>query len=291
MWGAIIGGLVEMGGNIIGQLISEGKVKEAEDLLYRAAKDNVPLDPPSLNEYAMQVLGDSEFKKIMGDPSLREAQMHALDKMREIEDAGGLTLEDKAVLNKQLNETARRESGQRQLITEQMNARGTGGSGAELAMQLANAQGAADRNNQAGLDVAGMAQKRYFDAIRARGQMAGDLRGQDFNEASSVAHAQDMRDQFNNSERYRRSMANWEGRNEAGQARYLRAQDRANILTGQAAQAQQQWGQGGHAANQTVQGAYDYYQADQKKKKNAGGSQYSKDEDDGGFGGYYGGGR
>jgi hypothetical protein len=76
-----------------------------------------------------------------------------------------------------------------------------GGSGAELAAQLANQQNAAQRQNETSLDVAGMAQKRAFDALAQRGRMAGDIRGQDFGERFRTGSARDEINRYNADQR------------------------------------------------------------------------------------------
>src|SRR5690606_33373605 len=63
--------------------------------------------------------------------------------------------------------------------------------------KLQSSQAATDRNAQQGLDVAGMAQQRALQAMMERGNMSGQMRGQDFSQQAQIAAAQDAINSFN----------------------------------------------------------------------------------------------
>lgn len=196
----IVGGAIGVGVNILGALVGElwaaGDRQTAQRLLQdAAARYNIPL--PQLAEMVAPHIDKSAFEDIRTDPALREAQMGAFSKLKGIEDAGGLMLEDEAALNKIQNQTARQATARQSAIREDMAERGVGGSGAELALSQANAQAEAQRASEAGMDIAAQAQKRYYDSIMARGRMAGDIRGQEYGEARDKAAARDEISRYN----------------------------------------------------------------------------------------------
>lgn len=142
-------------------------------------------------------LGATDFNNVNVDPALKEKQMRALGGLDEIVDGGGLTLKDQANLQKMRTDTAAGDRGRRDAIRQNMAARGMGGGGMDLLAQLQSNQAATDRDAQTGLDTAAMAQERALNAMMQQGQMAGSMRGQDFDEQSRIAQARDAIAQFN----------------------------------------------------------------------------------------------
>jgi len=131
------------------------------------------------------------------DPTGRNAQMQALQRMQGIADAGGLTAMDRARLDDVNRQAAQQEQSQRGAIMQNAAQRGALGSGATLAAQMAAQQGSASRRAQGGLQTAAMAQQRALDAISQTGQMGQNLRGQDM----QTSAAQDAINRFNASQR------------------------------------------------------------------------------------------
>lgn len=169
-WLSLIGSLISTGAMAGGEMSAaaddakkQQALKEMADKLknLQVTGDLAPYDPTLLNS------GDSQLA-----PEYKDAQMAALSKLKEISDSGGLTLEDQGNLNKLLNQSAVRERAGRGAIKEDMAARGTLGSGAELAMSLMNQQNAANRGSEAAQNTAAEAQKRAYAAIMSRGNMA-----------------------------------------------------------------------------------------------------------------------
>jgi hypothetical protein len=194
---AIIAAVAPAVASVIGYLVEQGKVDEANAIINKAQNDYNALDAPALQKATFDILGKTELSKIVADPKFKEAQDQTLSRLKQISDGGGLTAEDRAQLSTIHNQTARQASNRQSQIVEDMNARGVGGSGAELAMRQANAQDEANRANQGGLDVAAGAQKRAYQAMMDRGQMATAMRGQDWNEKAQTASAQDAINKFN----------------------------------------------------------------------------------------------
>jgi len=134
---------------------------------------------------------------IQTDPRLKEAQMNALSQLQQVGSSGGMMLEDKAALNEISSESANQARGAEQAIQQNMQARGMGGSGMEMAARLSSQQAAATRNANQSMTVAGMAQKRALDAMMQSGQLGGQIREQAFGEDSRKAEAQDAINRYN----------------------------------------------------------------------------------------------
>jgi len=172
------------------------------------------VNPPTAEDlqYKLQQMvyqGDitpEQANAIMQNPSLmagidvttgRKAQLDALAGLQGIEDSGGYTVSDMADMSKAQGEINATDRGRREAIMQNMAERGKGGSGMELVANLQNAQDAATNENQAGLDIAAKAKQRALDAIAQSGQLGGQIQGQEFDEASRKAQAQDAINQFN----------------------------------------------------------------------------------------------
>jgi hypothetical protein len=155
-------------------------------------------------------VASSQTAQIQEDPALREAQLSALKSIQRRGEVG-LTAEDRASLGEITGRLGREAEAKRQQIVQSMQQRGQAGSGAELAAQLSSAQQSATQGSQASLDLASMASQRALDAMRMGGQLGGEIRGQDFNVASTKAKAADELAQFvarNSIERQRQNIGN-----------------------------------------------------------------------------------
>lgn len=189
--------------------------REAEqalsDIEARYAGINIP--DIEAQKLALQQLiygGDigSAYRGITEDPTLRAAQMGALQKYQDITAQGGLTAEDRARLAMINQQAAQQEQAQRQAIMANMQARGMGGSGAELAAQLAAQQGGAQTRAMGGWDTARAAEQRALQAIASQAQLGGQIRGQDYGIASNRASALDAINRFNQMNRMNTQMTN-----------------------------------------------------------------------------------
>lgn len=137
----------------------------------------------------------SEMGQIEEDQSLRDSQRQALE-MLKTRAQTGLGAEDRASLNQVRGEVQRDAEAKRQQIMQQMQARGMGGSGADLMSQLQAAQGASDQAATGSDAVMAQAQARALQALSDSGRMAGEIRGQDFGVESARAQALDERNRM-----------------------------------------------------------------------------------------------
>lgn len=141
-------------------------------------------------------MGPSAMEGVSTDPRLQEAQMAALQQIAEIGQAGMTPAEAAALRTARRGAAAEAQAKSNQVLQE-MQRRGMGGSGMELAARLQAAQSGADRMSQESDRAMQMAQQRALQAISQSGSMAGQMRGQQFGEQSDIARARDAINQFN----------------------------------------------------------------------------------------------
>lgn len=127
-------------------------------------------------------------------PDMRRNQADAIEYLRNMYAQGGMDAQAKAALGQAQQSNAARERMSRGAITTNAATRGVGGSGVEIAAQLANQQGGANRNAMAGTQAAADARTRAINALMGSANIAGNVRGED----SSIA-------QFNAAQRLRKA--------------------------------------------------------------------------------------
>ena len=162
-----------------------------------------------------QQMGPTAMAGISTDAGLRAAQMQALEKMQNVAEEGGMTTQDRFRMEQIAQDEARREKGSRDALAQNMQARGISGSGLELARMLGAQEGANERRAMADLGVQAGAEQRALEAIMQSGNLAGNIRGQEFGEKSDVAQAQDAVSRFNTGLRADQQAANTAALNEA----------------------------------------------------------------------------
>lgn len=201
-------------GGLAGNLFSSGDVDDAKKLQLQALQGiqnvNAPTadqlklylntynTPEAVNPTLEQTYSQqaSEMNNVSVDPALRQAQMGALARLQQL-GQGGLQPEDIANLAAINQQAAGQANAQNAATLQNMQQRGIGGSGAELASKLANAQGAANTQMMAGLNVQGQAAQRALQALAQSGQLGGQMENQQFGEAAQKAQAQDIINRFN----------------------------------------------------------------------------------------------
>jgi len=164
----------------------------------------------------------SQVAIIQEDPSLRDAQLGALTSMQDVARTGfdTATEADIRAARGDIGEDVQGKLGQ---IQQQMAARGQGGSGTELAMQLQAAQEGDRRASEESDRMAAMASQNALNAIAQSGEMAGNMRSQDFNVDATRAGAAD---QF--------SLADWAQQNARQTANVGTLNDAQRINLGEA---------------------------------------------------------
>jgi hypothetical protein len=170
----------------------------------------------------LEQLGPSEMQNIQTDPRLIQAQYDAL---RELETRGrdGFTARDELDRLKTKQDVAKENAGRLGAIQQNMAARGMGGSGMDLVAQLQASQAATEREALAGLERNAAQEANRANSSAQAGGLAGNIRGQGFQENSAKAQAQDAINRFNTANSVNRSMYNNRGLNEVGQQNVGRA--------------------------------------------------------------------
>lgn len=229
---AVIGGGAMLGSAYLGAQ-EAAKGRKAQERAARSAMDalnrvgipdveaqKIILENPQLvgefipeAERALE-LEDSLMQNISVDEALQQQQMDSLEGLGEIAE-GGLTEGDKAAARDISRDVAQQDSARRQAILQNMAQRGVLGSGMELAAQLDQAQDSADRQSQESDALIQSVQNRALQALQQSGNMAGQIRQQDFGEQSRIAQAQDAINQWNTANQQNIASRNVQARNAA----------------------------------------------------------------------------
>lgn len=150
------------------------------------------LDPNQIKDQ-----GQSAFTNISTDPTTRDAQMQALAELSQIGREGGLDPQSKAAIDQAMSTNAAQENSRRQAMLQNFQARGLGGSGADIASELQADQSDANSGAMASEQAAADARTRAMSAMGQAGNLAGNIRGQDWSEAARRAEALDSVNRFN----------------------------------------------------------------------------------------------
>lgn len=140
---------------------------------------------------------DTELGKVNVDQGDLDAQKAALGQLTQIGNSGGMRIQDQADLNKILSQTAQQNAGQQGAIKQNFAQRGMGGSGFELASELAAQQNAATNASNQGTQVAAQAQNRALQSLLGAGQLGGQMANEDYQRKAAAAKAQDIINQMN----------------------------------------------------------------------------------------------
>lgn len=137
----------------------------------------------------------SKVAQIKEDPQLREAALQGLQLLQQRSERG-FGAEEEAAFAQARQEAGKESQGRLQSILQQMQAKGMGGSGAELAAQLSTSQAGDEQLAAEGQRIAAERAKASRDAIGALVSGSTQLRGQDFDIAKAKAAAEDELNRF-----------------------------------------------------------------------------------------------
>jgi len=182
--------------------------------------------------------GPSAFENINVDPRLKANQMQALEQMSGLA-SGDIKPSDMAGFELARRNAAAEAQAKQGQILQEMQQRGQAGSGAELLARMTSAQSGADRLQQAQLQQAQAMQQAREAAISNMANMAGNIRSQDYSQASDLARARDIVAQQNVANARQVQAANVAAKNQAKQSNWTNAQDIANRNVDIANQQQQ----------------------------------------------------
>lgn len=214
MTAAMIGGGANLLGGFMGSKDAKKAAKAQADASARIQAMYDAISIPTIADQSLQmeegqVLGNynpmleqllnqqaSAMEGVNPSPEYKEMQLNALRKMSGI-GQDGLDEGDEAAFREAQRAVSNDAQAQQASILNNMAQRGTLGGGMELAARLQGAQDSANRLSSAGDKLTQDARARALQALTQTGSMAGDLRGQDFNEQEKVARARDAINQFN----------------------------------------------------------------------------------------------
>lgn len=168
-------------------------------------------------EYATYLQEGNAYDNIAIDPNTLYAQNKALDELINLSKAKGLNAIDQQALQEIVNEENRNLQGQNQAIIQDAMQRGVYGSGLELAQRLQAAQSGANRMSNRDMDIMSQAQQRALDALSSYGNLASNMRGQDYNEQAQRAAAANTINQFNVNQMTNANRGNVDNRNQVSQ--------------------------------------------------------------------------
>jgi hypothetical protein len=158
--------------------------------------------------------------------------MQALKRLQDISQAGGMTDQMKFRLALANQNAAQQARGQRGALQQQMQARGLGGSGLNLASQLGANQAAVQGRAMQGLGAAAEAERRALQTLQSGAGLAGNIRGQDMQRKQAL----DAIRRFNAANRMNTQQANmsqkWAQNKARAQARQADFRNRLGVQSG-----------------------------------------------------------
>ena len=172
-------------------------------------------------------LGPTALENVSIDPRLRQQQMQALEQFSQIAQTGA-TPADQAMMEMVRRNAAAEAQAKQGQILQEMQARGQGGSGAELIARLQSAESGADRLQQAQLQEAVAKQNARMAALQQQSNLASGLRSQDYGEQMDLAKTRDAIAQFNLQNQQNIGSRNVGARNQAQQQNLQNQQNIAN---------------------------------------------------------------
>lgn len=201
----------------------------SKEVILKQFESQGQLTPELQQEIELQ---GSQVAEIKEDPALRNAQMEALSTLGGVS-RGGLRAEDRSAYNELRNKVQQDSEAKRQQILQQMQAKGMGGSGANLMAQLQASQASADSASEGADRLAATASQRALEALGQKASLAGNVRTQDMSAADLKAKAIDDRNQFLYQNSVQRQAANVNAKNSAQQANLANEQRLSEMNTSQ----------------------------------------------------------
>jgi hypothetical protein len=226
-------GVAAVGASVAGAIASKNAAKGAEATVREGRQAFSDVDLPSIEDQKLQLdlmeqqgvitpeqrqvyeQDPSAFQNIQSDPRLKQAQLDALDTLSNISNSNGLDAQSQAAQAQARSDSDVYARGQREAALQNAAARGISGSGLELASSLQAGQDAANRYAITGTQAAAEAERRKMDALNSLSTLSGNVRNQDYTEASQRAQAIDAINRFNTQNRSDVNASNVQANNNA----------------------------------------------------------------------------
>lgn len=194
---AAAGAAAAIAANAIGDAAARGDHEEAMRLRKEAAQKYSAVEMAQIDKILAQKLGPTELAAMNIDPTGREAQLSALEKFRTLMNNNGQDAQSRMAFMKAQAEAGRLDSGFQGRMQQQMARTGMAGSGLDYASQMQAQQGALQRAAEMQTQAAADAANRSFGAAQQVAGLGGSIRGQDYQQASDRAKAQDEINRWN----------------------------------------------------------------------------------------------
>jgi hypothetical protein len=216
----MIEALKEMQGKAIAELEKVGvPTVEAQKILLESPQD-VFKYVPDMEERVPGI--STAFDNVAADPRLKQAQFDALDEINRRSQVG-FTAEDIAELNAVRRGAEQQNKARMDTIVQQKQEQGMGGSGTELAMQIAAGQQTAQAQALADQELSKNAITNKYAALDKLLAGSTELRNQDIGEQAQVASSKDVMAKYNQQNQMDTNKANIAA---ANQAKLLDAQNK-----------------------------------------------------------------
>lgn len=254
VWPIVVAGAAAVVGSLISAAQNEKDSKRQQQLLDRARDEFAKIETPEQKELFFEELKNqgvyspeleqiftapqTKMVDIAVDPKLKQAQMDALASLREI-GTSGLTTQDRLDIERSRQEQGAIANRQAANIMEGLTRRGMADSGLNAVLQQQNAQAQMNSANNFERDINAQAKQRALQALMQGGTLAGNIRGQEFNEESAKAQAMDAINMFNTRNQQAITGANVDRRNVAQQSNLNNQQRIADANVGIRNQQQQ----------------------------------------------------
>lgn len=210
-YGALAGAAIGLAGGLYAYYSEKGETEKARAVFEKAQRDYGDLSDESISKAMGDTLPPSELASIKQDPRFADAQNKALASLQEIGSSGGLTAADRAARNEANNAATLTAERARQASLQGLSRGGLFGSGAAVEQAIQGQQQVANTASQQAQNELGRAQQRSLEAISRGGDLAGQLKRDDWNQKSDVAKADDERERAlwgNRQQIYRQQVAN-----------------------------------------------------------------------------------
>jgi hypothetical protein len=208
--------------SVVGALIQQASnaksLQQQKDLIRQARDTYAGIEDPEQKAQVLEMLKrqgtftpeieqvfnapDSALASYESDPDLIQAQKDALWQLKDVSRTG-LNDSDRLEIERAKRDMVGQQTSRDAGILDNLRARGMNSPGMEAAMRQATDQRASDSMANYQAQVQAEARNRALQAMMQSGQLAGNIRGQGFDEAKAKADAIDRINQFNAANRQR----------------------------------------------------------------------------------------
>lgn len=189
-------GLFTAAGAAIGSQYAQPYYQAGDDASDQAVNDWNGLTPPQLQKLIASQQQASSLNSYQNDPRLQQAQLNALDQFGQVGKAG-YTDQDRAGIAGAMRNVAAANRGQQGALLQRADMQGGLGGANNLTAAMLGQQQQFDQANAAGTNVALQGANRALDAWGQGAQLAGNMQGQNFQQATAKAAANDSINRFN----------------------------------------------------------------------------------------------